>query len=422
MKKILSIFAAIAILSSLTGFTFSAGTMALDSMLTPYADVQDNVHLEAIVELTSRGVVKGYFDGTYRPDKTINRAEFLKILTEAKGDYSPTRDPSSFDIMSPSDLHFDDLSSAQWYIPYIRNAVKNQIISGYPDRTFRPADPINLAEALKMIFVTYKIPTVQFIKAPDHWYDYYTTGLDLDFVNKTHLSASRDIGKSITRGEMASLIVYFEAKAAVIHDVGPHYVDKPLILEKTTTDGSWKLHGYVMFSNGCFKPDVTSDVAAGQPEQVTIKITEIKDELGMCLPSSQEHELTVSFMASADAQIKEVTVDGTTVSAVVHHSAAEKMNALSPLHFKKTVGSNAIAFSGSLTTDDCKTVTFEKTVYDGLSQQVEIDVSITDNLNRRCNLTTVEWPLDFSTPLTGETKSTTVRARTNGQPVQVIVE
>jgi len=43
--------------------------------------------------------------------------------------------------------------SDQWYCPFVK-AIKNtnQVISGYPDGSFRPANNVNRAEAFKMIY------------------------------------------------------------------------------------------------------------------------------------------------------------------------------------------------------------------------------------------------------------------------------
>lgn len=177
----------------------------------------ENPHYQSILELQSRGIIQGYPDGTFRPEQTINRVEFLKILVETKGDYSPDRDGSGYDIYFPVGLGFSDVQGKGWFVPYIRYALKQEIIHGYPDQTFRPEQPINLAEALKMLYTAFNIPTVQFIRAPDNWYDYYTTGLPEDFEEQTTLNAKTDIGKNITRGEMASLIMYFEARSKTLN-------------------------------------------------------------------------------------------------------------------------------------------------------------------------------------------------------------
>ncbi len=49
-----------------------------------FIDVAERSEREAIEELKNRGVIEGYRDGTFRPDAPINRAEFLKILIESR--------------------------------------------------------------------------------------------------------------------------------------------------------------------------------------------------------------------------------------------------------------------------------------------------------------------------------------------------
>lgn len=202
MKKILALFAC---------FLF---TISFAAQAATFSDVSsENPHSSSILELQSRGVIQGYMDGTFRPNQAINRVEFLKILTETKGDYSPSRDPSGYDIEVPIGLAFSDVQDKAWFVPYIRHALQKEIISGYPNGTFQPTRNVNLAEALKMIFKTFNIPTVQFIRAPDNWYDYYTTALESDFEAETGLNPQTDIGKELTRGEMASLIIYLEMRS-----------------------------------------------------------------------------------------------------------------------------------------------------------------------------------------------------------------
>ena len=36
----------------------------------------------AITSLEDYGIIEGYSDGTFKPDKSVNRAEFLKIILE----------------------------------------------------------------------------------------------------------------------------------------------------------------------------------------------------------------------------------------------------------------------------------------------------------------------------------------------------
>lgn len=167
----------------------------------PLTDLSASPYRDAIQELTDRGVVEGYEDGTFRPDAPVNRAEFLKILLD-------TRFPKA---LPPNDLRcFADLEvqTPQWYAQSVCLARALGIVSGYPDGWFRPGKPVSLAEALKMSFRTFSIPL-----SPGNgpWYEpYLLTARKLNIL----LPLLKKPAHLLTRGEMASLTV------ALLHDTG----------------------------------------------------------------------------------------------------------------------------------------------------------------------------------------------------------
>lgn len=74
MKRSISI-----IIGSLLLFTLYPSTLAADS----FSDIHNHPYNEAIEYLHGRGVVQGYENLTFRPDSAINRAEMLKIILTA---------------------------------------------------------------------------------------------------------------------------------------------------------------------------------------------------------------------------------------------------------------------------------------------------------------------------------------------------
>lgn len=50
---------------------------------------------------------------------------------------------------------FKDVSSNAWYYSYVKDAVDRGIISGYPNGTFKPNDPVTVAEFLKIVILSY---------------------------------------------------------------------------------------------------------------------------------------------------------------------------------------------------------------------------------------------------------------------------
>ncbi len=91
------------------------------------------------------GFITGYNDATFRPDDELNRAEALKIVSLAAGLLEDTEsEPAAF----------SDVSSSDWFAPYVRITSSRNIIMGYGDGTFRPQNSITRAEAAKIIYVT----------------------------------------------------------------------------------------------------------------------------------------------------------------------------------------------------------------------------------------------------------------------------
>ena len=107
----------------------------------PLSDIEGTLNEEAIQYLLDTGVVSGYMDGTFKPGNSINRAELMKILTEAQG---PTPDPDKYNSCFPD-------VDKQWFAVYVCYAKDKNWIQGYPDGEFKPANEVNKVEALKMI-------------------------------------------------------------------------------------------------------------------------------------------------------------------------------------------------------------------------------------------------------------------------------
>ena len=167
-----------------------------------YSDVPSSyLYKEAVDFISGKGIVSGYADGTFKPEAKINRAEFTKIVVGAALNYNSSQDPSGLDIYALAGLSFSDLESGAWYVPYLRKAVQNEVISGYPDGTFKPAQTINLVEAAKILVNSFKIETVQ--PQGSEWYSEYIETLSYkNYIPSTFKYVSQDV----TRGEMSEMV------------------------------------------------------------------------------------------------------------------------------------------------------------------------------------------------------------------------
>jgi len=144
---------------------------------------------KAISYLLNRGIVKGYKDGTFKPSNTINRAEFIKIVMGATSK-----------MISGSNC-FNDIGG-EWFASYVCTAKREGIINGYPDNTFRPGNPINVVEALKITLNAFDVSTRQ-ASQDEFWYTPFTEHAKK---NGIYLDTFNDVGKQVAREEMAETI------------------------------------------------------------------------------------------------------------------------------------------------------------------------------------------------------------------------
>ena len=103
----------------------------------------------AITELMQGGVINGYADGTFQPDKSVSRAETLKILLLG----------SKISVDTNQKISFSDVPTDQWFAPYVGKAKDLGIVKGRGGSgKFFPEDTVNKAEALKMLLLVNKKP------------------------------------------------------------------------------------------------------------------------------------------------------------------------------------------------------------------------------------------------------------------------
>lgn len=85
-----------------------------------FSDVsEEHWAYEQIISLKDSGIINGYDDGTFRPDASVTREEFVKMIVAALG--LDTENASS---------HFYDVFDSDWFYPYLSAAFENGIITG----------------------------------------------------------------------------------------------------------------------------------------------------------------------------------------------------------------------------------------------------------------------------------------------------
>ena len=109
------------------------------SQTCEYSDVDiDDWFNNAVCTLSNFGILKGYEDGTFRPNGNITRAEFATIAVRF------------FEVEYNGKDLFPDIDG-HWAQDYINQAGFAGLVEGYPDGTFGPEKLITRAEAVTIV-------------------------------------------------------------------------------------------------------------------------------------------------------------------------------------------------------------------------------------------------------------------------------
>ncbi len=154
------------IVSSMTALAISAAVVPAAMAGSYYSDVDDNAYYATAVErLADFSVMRGYEDGTFRPDNVVTRAEAAALMCSAHNErpeyldgedgirlmpLTESGDISSFPVEEI--VGFPDVSDEHWAYLYIMSAQRliPAPIKGYEDGTFRPDNTVTYQEFIKM--------------------------------------------------------------------------------------------------------------------------------------------------------------------------------------------------------------------------------------------------------------------------------
>lgn len=201
------------------GVLFPIAVLALDytDHSSQYTDAPfPRPEAAGISLLTSVGAVEGNPDGTFAPDRTLNRAEFTKIVLLSH--------PKILVANNDAANCFPDVKRVDWFSKYVCMAKKRGMVGGYPDGLFRPDRPVNYAEALKILSELYRkelafpsypctdTTVVCEVTVPDTapWYEKYAQWA---MKRKLHLAMDLPYDAPLTRGQMARLAAAFRAES-----------------------------------------------------------------------------------------------------------------------------------------------------------------------------------------------------------------
>lgn len=134
MKKLISLFLVVIMIMSMSTVTFAAN----------FEDVADtHSNYEAVETLETLGIIQGYEDGTYGPDKTLTRAECATMLTRAM-----------YPVYYGTSEAFSDVPVTHWARIYIDTAYRHGLMIGHGNGTFGPDEELTYTQFARVILNT----------------------------------------------------------------------------------------------------------------------------------------------------------------------------------------------------------------------------------------------------------------------------
>ena len=116
----------------------NGGTNFGTSGATKFSDASDDWYSKAINYVVGKGLISGYPNGTFKPNESITRAEFAQMISG----YIKNEKAGSSDFKDVKD---------HWAKDAIDKLNGNKNVTGYPDGSFKPNAKITRAEAVTIL-------------------------------------------------------------------------------------------------------------------------------------------------------------------------------------------------------------------------------------------------------------------------------
>ena len=134
--------------------------VAINSSMKPFNDVTPypgEWYSEDVIMASYMGYIKGYDDGTFRPNSYITRAEAIQIA------YNASNQLKSIQVIDQplnTLINFSDVGKDDWFMPPVAAGYHYGIINGVTLTTFEPNRNITRAEAAKIIKLVMDLETL----------------------------------------------------------------------------------------------------------------------------------------------------------------------------------------------------------------------------------------------------------------------
>ena len=127
MKKILSL---------IISLSLTVGLLSIPVLGATFSDVPSNTwYYEGVTYCSNKGLVSGYKNGTFQPNRAITRAELAVICSQG------------LNLTEQGANTFSDVKSSDWFAPYVLKCSKAGIMKGYENGKFNPNIAVSREQA-----------------------------------------------------------------------------------------------------------------------------------------------------------------------------------------------------------------------------------------------------------------------------------
>lgn len=123
---------------SMKDININVGAFTAETTPAIFNDISGHWAEQYIVKLAQRNAIKGYEDGTFRPDQTVTRAELMVMIAQLQ----------NIDLNEAlNKQYFTDYRDIPWWArPAVMAARTKGWVCGYPDGSFRPNQAVTRSE------------------------------------------------------------------------------------------------------------------------------------------------------------------------------------------------------------------------------------------------------------------------------------
>lgn len=215
---------------------------AYDSQLKPFKDVKEKDYaLESVYFLSALGIIQGFPDMTFKPEDSMSREAFIKLLVST----------AKIDIEKPSGSKPADVSVSSWSYPYIAAAYERKWIDFLIDKdgALHPGQTITREEVAALMgrFLLESQPA-----------DYSKQWLATDWETERDQTAFKDQSK--LNAALQPYIYYSVNQGIMMGDLNGFSPNKPLsrkqaaavlyrLIDSKLTEQSLDITGYYAISS-----------------------------------------------------------------------------------------------------------------------------------------------------------------------------